>query len=453
MSTSEVSQRSLRHSSVSSNQTNQVFPSIQQILDQMRNNHSPTDPRCGSTYAFEELLTAIALQMLASCYTTVPASSAHQFPLFQQRKEVQVITALSLHARHRFDPAAGHQARPPSETAALPGLYGGPTLEDELAERLSKRRRVDSRKSDFPHFSIENSWADGPSSAEAQSPPQRTHSRDSSRSSVDAGFFSRLICQPSMPKNPRRKQNTLFLSRLSLKRWRQKDPQTRDSDPQETQMRPLQHLTAQAMQRIPSTLRLRHTQSAPRITAKVSDAVTRPVQARRHSSNPSIGSPLAYPFELPDVRQTSVTPDPDRKLQDAMQGAVRGCGRGDLIAAHEDFAFPDSRQEYYMQRPALHASTQHDMPTETISPLAGPAVSPYVEVATSPATDYFSSVYANRVLPYHARTLSRAWEEQNDAGPDYEDDPRLQKMLGGILKEASESDASEIEKTKRGRRF
>jgi hypothetical protein len=45
------------------------------------------------TEAFDTFVEFIALQLLASCYTLLPASSADNFPLGQQRMGSRVITA------------------------------------------------------------------------------------------------------------------------------------------------------------------------------------------------------------------------------------------------------------------------------------------------------------------------------------------------------------------------
>jgi hypothetical protein len=82
---------------------------------------------------FEILIQAIALELLASCYTILPATTC-RLPLFQQRTCSTHITALRLHTLHRFEPAAGHHARVSSEIAARPELYAESALEEDVAE-------------------------------------------------------------------------------------------------------------------------------------------------------------------------------------------------------------------------------------------------------------------------------------------------------------------------------
>lgn len=408
-------------------------------------------PSCHEMDAFESLLNAIALQLLASCRTVLPASSASHLPLFQQRKESMNISALCLHARQRFSPAAGHQARPPSETAAWPGLHEGPSPEDQMVETLARRRRLNKRSGALTPFLTASGWTDGPASARASnSDSRRTHSRGSSERSVEANFFSRLICQPSLPKNPRRKQNTLFLSRLSSKRRKQKSQPTNrgkcDSSEREARLKPLQHLTAQAMQRIPSAFRLRQTQSAPRITSQ--EAASLPVMhddsSRRRSSNPSIGSPLSYAFELPEIRRMSVTPVHGKHPQEVIQGSVRACGRGDLLAAHEDFdfAFRNGRQVDQIQDQNLYSSSHAYISRCSLSPSATSGVSPYSAARSAQSrspTDYFSDVCCQKDFYDQTYPLGDVQVEPSEAGP-HDDDPRLPKMF--MLKNEDYSDES-----------
>lgn len=47
-----------------------------------------------------------------------------------------------MHTLYRLAPAAGHHARINTETSPWPGLYKGLSREDELAESVSRRRRL-----------------------------------------------------------------------------------------------------------------------------------------------------------------------------------------------------------------------------------------------------------------------------------------------------------------------
>jgi hypothetical protein len=91
---------------------------------------------------FSDLVHLIVLHLLASCYTALPTSSADNLPIYEQRTTPALITSLRLHSRYRYSPAAGHHARESSETASWPGLYAKPSIEDQLAEAVSHRRRL-----------------------------------------------------------------------------------------------------------------------------------------------------------------------------------------------------------------------------------------------------------------------------------------------------------------------
>ncbi|KAF2445882.1 hypothetical protein P171DRAFT_484536 [Karstenula rhodostoma CBS 690.94] len=117
------------------------------------------------TEAFGTVVEFIAIQLLASCYTVLPASSADNLPIGQQRMGSRVITALRLHTLHRLAPAAGHHARVNTETSPWPGLYSWLSREDVLAESVSRRRRraVDAPGDEcytFMQGSIANEQAD-----------------------------------------------------------------------------------------------------------------------------------------------------------------------------------------------------------------------------------------------------------------------------------------------------
>jgi hypothetical protein len=301
-----------------------VLPSATQILAQLQSDE-PLPGILSNDAAFDTLARIIALQLLAACHTFLPASSASPIPLFQQRKGPRPVTALRLHSQYRFSPAAGHQARAPSESASWPGLHIGPSVEDRLAERISHQRRLEKRSSEWvPHFAA-TEWTDGP-------PPirvQRVSLSRASSSSPEPGFFSRLICQASIPKNPRRKHNTMFLSRITSRPKRPKQSQSESNQ---------NYHSAQPVQRIPSLYRLRNTQSAPRIEDEdVSMTSPHNHDGKRYGSDPSIGSPLNYPFRIPEIRHSADTSSPNWIPGNLVAGELRACGRGDLIAAQDYF--------------------------------------------------------------------------------------------------------------------
>lgn len=279
------------------------------------------------TEGFDALVQAIALQLLGSCYTQLPASSASHLPLFQQRTSKKLVTALRAHASYRLCPAAGHQARAPSETSAWPGLYTGPEPEDTMAETVSQRCRSAKHSSEYVPSFAASGWADG-----TNEPPRRNRGSSSS-SFFETGIFTRLTCQPSTPKNPHRKHNAFF-SRIP---FCSRGKGERDLADEHPHTRPHQKIASQAVQRIPSVMRLRHTQSNPR--AKEAANSKHPTSdfssklVRRTSSDPSIGSKLRYDFDVPKIHEVSATPSASHKGNSSL--SMRGAGRGDMASADE----------------------------------------------------------------------------------------------------------------------
>jgi hypothetical protein len=438
-----------------------MLPSATQILARLQSDE-PLPATLSSDAAFDTLAHIIALQLLAACHTFLPASSASPLPLFQQHKGPRPITALRLHSHYRFSPAAGHQARAPSESTSWPGLYTGPSVEDRLAERVSRQRRLGKRNSEYvPQFAA-SGWTDGPPAIRTQIDSRSTLSRASS-SSQEQGFFSKLICQASIPKNYRRKHNTMFLSRITSRPKRQKQSQSESGN---------NHHSAQPVQRIPSVYRLRNTQSAPKIVVDEEEEVpvASPYDGKRHGSDPSIGSPLNYPFQIPEIRRVSDTPSPNWVPGSSIAGEVRACGRGDLIAAqdyfdgmpespishrqqHQRFKIPHWRHKYVPDAAAIS-------PSVTPATLSPPAVSPAPSKATASsrqqtASDYFDLIYTDKRITHQTEDPNVAEREHSDAGPEIQDDPRLQRMLENIVTEPSEesSSDSDMERSKKRKKI
>ncbi|KAF2747138.1 hypothetical protein M011DRAFT_526501 [Sporormia fimetaria CBS 119925] len=173
----------------------------------------------------------IALCLLASCYTVLPASSGWSLPLLRQRQGRTVVSALGLHWRYRYSPAAGHHARECTETAQWQGLYSGPSIEDQVLETVMKQRRSDAAVGTSPlskrieHESNEtgriaeantpvptsgqerktchklssrasdwSDWGDGPAPPDADD--EDTLSVSSSITSSQRSFLSKLKCGP-----------------------------------------------------------------------------------------------------------------------------------------------------------------------------------------------------------------------------------------------------------------
>lgn len=266
------------------------------------------------------------MQLLASCYTFLPASSANHLPLFQQRTGKKLVTALRAHSSFRLSPAAGHHARASSETSAWPGLYTGRDPEEVLAESVSQKRRSAKRSSEYVPSFAASGWTDGTNDT------YRRERGSPSSSSLETNIFTRLICQPSIPRNPHRKHNALF-SRILLCKKKKGDHASSDK---QSCKKSFQDVTTHPVQRIPSVMRLRSTQSNPRMREDANSehptSTLSPKLICRTSSDPSIGSELRYDFEVPEIRRISATPNASSKAQSSL--SVRGVGRGDMIIAN-----------------------------------------------------------------------------------------------------------------------
>ncbi|KAG9193835.1 hypothetical protein G6011_03870 [Alternaria panax] len=434
-------------------QPRRALPTAIQLLRQLDNHEFLPGSSPDKTTAFESLLHVIALQLLAASYTHLPPSSANHIPLFQQRKETRFVTALHSHSRHRYSPAAGHQARPSSETDSWPDLYTGPSNEEKLAEHVSWRRRLCKQSNDYiPHFSA-SGWTDGPPAMILREDSRGSLSREISSSSSEPGFFSRLICQAAVPKNYRRRHNTMFLNRVPPKQKKKK--QLRIEDKHKT-CSECQDVSSQPVQRIPSVHRLRHTQSTPRMEfeAKEETPVESSHDGKRHGSDPSIGSPLNYSFQIPEIHRTSVTPSANWCPESSEEGMIRACGRGDLIVPQDYFDNTPETPEC-----ARNQHSQWRIPRWRQG-CVGAVSSPYTISSSQSATstpitsavDYFTEVYTDKHIIHQTDDPDTAAEEHSDAGPEIEDDSRLRKMLGGVVTmpgEEDESSDSDMERTKK----
>lgn len=127
----------------------------------------------------------------------------------------------------------------------------------------------------------------------------------------------------------------MFLNRISSKPKKRKQLQSEHKHDGRSER---QYVSSQPVQRIPSVHRLRHTQSAPRIEVDAEEAyVESPHDRKRHGSDPSIGSPLDYSFQIPQIRRTSITPSASWCPGSSEEGMMRACGRHDLITPEDYF--------------------------------------------------------------------------------------------------------------------
>jgi hypothetical protein len=67
-----------------------------------------------------------------------------------------------------------------------------------------------------------------------------------------------------------------------------------------------------------------------------------------------------------------------------------------------------------------------------------------------PASEYFRELYTDKHITHQTDDSQLATEEHSDAGPELEDDPRLQRIIGGIVGESGDEDvSSDMERTKK----
>jgi hypothetical protein len=217
------------------------------------------------------------------------------------------------------------------------------------------------------------------------------------------------------------------------------------SAPRSVHSRPkLPHnLTSQAVQRIPSSIRLRRTQSTPRVaTTDYANPTAEHNSRRRHSSNPSIGSPLRYPFEMPQMLGASVTPSNNQRGWDAST-SIRMCGRGDLITAEKD---PDESPTYASPQPTKHDGNTLPLPAQRLSTISPLGISPTNTSNVAP-NNYFASVHsATHIHDEKDHDINDAEDlkgEREDAGPSIDECPILQEIFAKM--DASEGEYSSDE--------
>jgi hypothetical protein len=302
---------------------------------------------------------------------------------------------------------------------------------------VRRRQRYDS---DYVPCFAASGWTDGPSSPQAHRVRRESSSSADSTSSSEPGFFSILICQPSIRKNPRRRHHTLLTS-LAMRREKHLGTlRTRSSSSKSHHNRSkvLQAFAEQTVQCIPSMLRLRQTQSAPRIEADESEPGARTYHPRRHSSNPSIGSPLDYPYEISQIRRTSATPAASQ-YERRKSHVVRLCGRGDLITQDEDLTDSQAEIPLHSKMASMHSTNNSSnilsLPArdpEALSPLA---ISPRNTTTSplSPRKDYFASVHAATHIhddkDFDIDDEDDLKGEREDAGPRIEESPYLRVIF------------------------
>lgn len=254
------------------------------------------------TSTFDAFVKSIALELLASCFTVIPATSANLLPLFQQRTSNKSVTALHAHALYSFAPAAGHQARAPSESSPWPALYTSPEPEDVLAEALSQRRRSTKQSSEHIPSFAGSGWTDG-----ANEPHERR------------------------PRHRCCKQNFVFSGVLTCNKMKRNGKPSSEERPRAIAQ---QKVVTPAVQRIPSIVRLDHTQSTPGVQPipSLGDLTfgSHSEGVRPSSPDPSVGNRLRDDFDVPQIRWISATPNANNKANSLI--STTGVSRGDMVA-------------------------------------------------------------------------------------------------------------------------
>ncbi|KAJ4992868.1 hypothetical protein SVAN01_01572 [Stagonosporopsis vannaccii] len=364
----------------------QVWPTTHQLLARLKDSDSTLTCTPYGTDAFDTLVQAIALQLLASCYTYLPTSSATHLPLFQQRAHRKPVTALRAHSLFRFAPAAGHHARAPSETAAWPGLYPGPAIEDTLAEWVSQKRCSAKWSNGSVSSFVTSGWTDGGHDLRPQ--------RDPSLPPVKTGIINRLRRQPSKPRDLQSKHPTWFAKALC-----RKGEGDEGSSERHANKKSILEVKTFTVHRLPSLLRPRNTRS----TLRLNDNATRTARPRfklmhRPSSKGATATVDTLPTrpKRPPLHRSPAPTIPVCRTQSSPYP-------NNASIADPARARPPPRK-WISYSPADRPALIHTPPTP-VPP------SPYIPPASEPplqSLDYFSAVHpvaAPRTMP-DARTRS-----------------------------------------------
>lgn len=389
----------------------------------------------------------IAIKLLASCYTLLPATSADDGPILQQRKQSKLITALRLQTLNQYPLAAGHHARTSSESAPWSGLYAGPSCEDRLLQQVQMQRFKAFSNESIPQTTA-RIWTDGPPPIRLDNSHSGVPSSSTSSSDNEYGLLSRFICQAGIPKHPRRRHNTLFSRRSSTRKKHKAqyaEPDLTHVIKRRPRKKSRHQVTSQAVQRIPSALRLRHTQSAPRIAVD-EEGVADHHTSHRPSSNPSIGSALTYDFEIPRVHRTPATPARGRHDYSPPNSSIRACGRGDLICMQDyfdDAVLLSSNGKSHNQSTTLLAPPQPVDLRSNHSPLPPSTGASFSRAST---IDHLGNIY----------NMKSGFPNSGDADDEQEalqlsgvESPDLRRILDDILTDDENSSGSEMEETRK----
>lgn len=305
-----------------------MLPTTSQLLARLKNSDRlPSNSLSGGDSGFDALVQAIALQLLASCYTFIPVSSANHLPLFQTKTSTKLVTALQAHAPYRLSPAAGHHARASSENYEHPDLRKEPSNGDELAGTVGQRRQSARCSNGYiPKFAA-SGWTDGPTD------PDQQLQHASSSAPFKCDLLVRLNCQLSNSGNPRRKHDSLLSTLCCESR---KEHSSSAIPPTPTQSS--QQVATQAVQRISSAIRPRNAQPDPRMQEEryphhpTFGSRTRLI--RRTNPSGSVGSEHRIFVDASELRRVSATSSTSHIAQPSLMSVGEMSG-GDIISARE----------------------------------------------------------------------------------------------------------------------
>ncbi|KAH9875547.1 hypothetical protein J1614_004283 [Plenodomus biglobosus] len=430
-------------------------------------------PRFLNPALFDKLLTMMALPMFAPYSTSLALSSTCNLHVDTEHAERQLISALQSHMQHRFASVAGHYAPASSGSTPRPGFCAFPALrQPSLDRRPPTRTRIGS--SEYTASFSGSVWTDGttpeivpdePASEQGQggsTPPFDSHTTDfaierlqsatnarniqwdnfsGSTSEDEPNFLSRLMCQPSTSKNAKHKQRTQV--QMLLRKKPPQQGQAQNARPLTGRSTKLQKFTSQAAQRLPSAIRLRRTQSAPRNSVEKAAQVTEGLRPRRRSSNPSIRRPVTYHCIIPQICRIPATPATSNHPYASTNASVRDFGRSEMSPTPELFEETRRHQIELWRSKALFPPK--NTPSQSIR---SPASSIETRRNTLPAV-YFDRVYSDDHASDKTDNPSPVGEGNCATGPDVNHCPRLQRVLSNMSHGDEDSSDSELERMKK----
>lgn len=449
------------------------MPTTIRLLAQLASSDMGVVPHFLNPALFDKLLNMLSLPMFAPYFTFRALSSTRNLQVDTEHAERQLSSALQSHTQHRFASAAGHYPPASSGPSPRPGFCAFPALrQPSLDRRPPTRTRLDS--SEYTASLSGSVWTDGttpeilpdePASEQGQggsSSPVDSHTTDfaiersqsptngrnvqwhsfsGSTSEDEPNFLSRLICQPSTSKHAKHKQKNQV--QMLLRKKPPQQGQAQNARPLTQRSSKLQKFTSQAAQRLPSAIRLRRTQSAPRNSTEKTAQVIEAPRLRRRSSNPSIGRPGPYNCVIPQIHRIPATPATSNHPYASTNASVRDFGRSELSPTPELFEETPRHQIELWRSKAL-------LPPKNTPPqsIKSPASSIETRRNTLPAM-YLNRVYSDDHASDKIDIPGPVGEGNRETGSDVNHCPRLQRVLSNMSHGDEDSSDSELERMKK----